>query len=541
MAGLDAALRVLWDERHPQRPLWLPNLLLKHVTRTIMSGVLSRSADIAAMRSGIGRSDRDRLRTLLDGGGWTDVEAHCVAADAYMAAAWAHFLALPRAQRPVANREAVSEKASTDVRAVYLRATHETTDAELADAVAAARERYERVEITRAPLLRKLIDDNDEFVARYRDRYEASWRARDVVAHDADPSWRLGLGSLARPPIGLLHRRSADDRMDWRLGTDRPVFARYRHYISKRGAERVETTARAMGVGSDRHMWSRLLDHDPDGLAHAELDRATEPLGLRFPTHRSLLAMLRQGVIRGDVETARLGPKDTVAPRKAVLDRWCAAHPTLPETEDEDLIDALGHGCASAAVRYSSVTTLAESIGARDQDRTVDLEAEPATGRPAYATGQAEWTGQVELGVLRRMWLECLNCEVEWGAPLTPARLPTLVAGMFGAHLIELATRPIMRPDAPEARDEWTQQQDTLRALGPDLQDLARATLSDADGWRDRFDDALRRAHPEAPPGHVLDAEQFRRLVTRLWAVHDRGEPDDLDDADDAFDVEGGA
>lgn len=539
MAGLDAALRVLWDERHPQRPLWLPNLLLKHVTRTIMKGVLSRSVDTAAMRSGPSRSDRDRLRTLLDDGGWAQVEAQCVAADAYMAAAWARFRALPLGERPMANREAVSEKACTDVRAVYGRATHETTDAELADAVVAARERYERVEITRAPLLRKLVNDSDEFVARCRDRYETSWRARDIAAHDADPPWRLGLGTLARPPLGLLDRRSADDdRMDWHLGTDRPVFARYRHYISKRGAGRVETTARAMGVGSDQHMWSRLHDRDPDELAHAEVDRATEPLGLRFPVHRSLLAMLRQGVIRGDVETARRGPKNAVAQRKAELDRWCAAHSVLPAVEDESLINALGHTCASAAVRYSSVTTLAGSVGARVADRTADLPAEAASDRPTTATGQAEWTGQVELGVLRRMWLECLACEVEWGVPLTPARLPKLVPDMFGAHLVELVTRPITRPEAPRARDEWTRQQDTLQALGRELQDLALAALSDAHGWRDRYDDALRRADPDAPPGHFLDAEELRVLVTRLWAVHDRGEPDD---PDDAVDDDGGA
>ena len=546
VAGLEAALRVLWDERHPRRPIWLPGLHLKHVTGTIMIGVVARAADIAAMRSGVGVPDRERLRRILDGGGWTEVRAQCVVAETYLAVTWARFQALPLDRRPAADRQAVSEKACTDVRAVHRLATDGTTEVQLTTAVAAARDRYERAELARAPLLRRLTDDSDEFAARHRDRYEAAWRDRDVAAHDAHPPWRLGLGALARPPLGLAPRRrrdDRDDRMDWRLGTDRPVFARYRHYASKRGADRVEATARAMGVDGDRHMWSRMLDGDPDRPAHVEVDRAAMPLGLRFAAHRSFLAMLQDGLLRGDVETARRGPKDRVAPRRAVLDRWCAAHRVLPTGQDEALADALGHSCASAAVRYSSVTTLAGSVGARAGGTADRVPAGGAAGRPTDGAGRAEWTGQVELGVLRRMWRECLHCEVEWDAPLTPARLPRLVAGMFGAHLVELATRPIARPEAPRARDEWARQHDTLRALGGDLQDLARSAAADVGGWRNRYDDALHRADPGGPPGHHLAAEEFRLLVARLWAEHDRGEPDDLDGADDGDDDdrEGGA
>ena len=538
MAELHDALRALWDERHSRRP---DHLHVKHVVRHIVYNVVVRLTDADRMRSqGLSPGDREQLRRVLDEGGWATVQQLVQLASAYAGGTLERFRALPGERRPQhLIPERISERACTDVGAAHRR-LHLAAGPELLAAVASGQERFEDGERARAPRMRTLLG-REQFEQRYAAYYETAWRGRDAARHEADPPWRLGLGDLPRPPLG------GREHGGWRAGSDRPVHARYRHYASDRGAARLDETAGQMRLPAAQHMSARLLHLDPDVPARTEVDRATEPLGLRFDAHRALLHAVRDAVLLADLETS-VRERKAVQDRRRPLELWCRAHLDLPDTADDHLIRVLGAACASASARYGAVLALSgRDARRRHRPRTDDPDggAEEEFAADALvrhtgddAGGRALWTDQVELGVLRRLWLELLKCELEWDAALTPARLPTLLGAMFADHLTELGTRPLRRPEPPAA-DEHAVVVATVAELGTDLAELARGVLADEPGWRARYTSRLRHATGR----RLLDAAAFRAWVVANAAFPDRGEPDDLDEPDDALDLddEGGA
>jgi hypothetical protein len=521
-------LRTLWHERYPQPPPWAAELTSSRVVRQILGSVVSRAVDAGRMRYGLEPGDRDRVRTVLEQGGWATVAELGALASDYAAAAAGYFAALPLGSRPDVGNWRISEKACSDVGAAYLRFGVSSGSA-LAEHLRVARERFQHAEVERAPRLRLLIKDVDVFAERYGAHYDEVWAGRDRAAHAALIPARLGLGSLDRPAL----RGPAG----WTVGTDRGVYVRYRHYASLRGARTREGVARRKRLDPDRHMSVRLRDADPDLLAKTEVERAADPLGLRFPGHRALLDTLVRGFELADLRThAAIRPGK--ANRRVPLERWCAETAQLSATLDTALVEAITPFVESWAAR--SGVALALSTAGSWQHSSLREDFGPGTGRTAArgrCEGMTDWVRQVELGVPRRLWGELLSCEQEWEWPLLPSEFPALLKGTVSKHLTELVGRPIHDPvSSTQCDDELTIIRATAGAwfasLGEDgVRAMSVQVVNDVGGWRDHYDKLLHDHDPTAPRERYLSADAFREWLRATIGLADRGDPEtDPDD-----------
>ncbi|MCW2502980.1 MAG: hypothetical protein JWO79_1264 [Actinomycetia bacterium] len=528
MSALLNVLRALWHERYPQPPPWAAGLTSSRVIRQILSSVVSPAVEADRMRYELVPGDRDRVRTVLEQGGWATVAELGGLASDYAAAAAGYFATLPPGSRPDVANWRISEKACSDVGAAYLRFAASSGPA-LTDHLQQARERFQHAEVERAPRLRRLIKDVDVFAERFGAYYEEVWAGRDRAVHAALTPARLGLGSLERPAL----RGPAG----WTVGTDRGVYVRYRHYASLRGARTREGVAQRKRLDPDRHMSVRLRAADPDLLAKTEVERAADPLGLRFAGHRALLDSLVRGFELADLRThAAIRPGKVN--RRVPLERWCAEMAQLPVTLNIPLVEAITPFAESWAARSGVALALSTAGSWQYSSLRADLSA--GTGRTAArgrGEGMTDWVRQVELGVPRRLWGELLSCEQEWDWPLLPSEFPSLLKGTCSEHLKELIDRPIRDPvSSAQCADELTIIRATAGALWASLgedgvQAMSEQVIHDVGGWRDHYDKLLHDHDPTAAPGHYLSAEAFREWLRATAGQDDRGDPEtDPDD-----------
>lgn len=435
------------------------------------------------------RDEHPRLRGWVGSDEfWAVVEALTTIADEQARAVTERIRELPPARRGSVTRKDVSEWAAR----IVVRPLHRAPALPAESYLAAERERFLQ-RVLSAAAGRDRLPTRAEFAARYREAYDRVWARRGAAALRATSPAALGVGSDAQPPMV---RPPGDDGSElgaWRDGTDYAVAQRYGRYLRRADDPTVEAAARRFGLDPDRHLVRRLPDLDPDQVCRGELERVCDPLGLREPPHRALVAAVAMGTLQADVlgaYEARVRGVRRVR-RGGRVAEWAAAAPRLPAGEDAELV---------AAVRET-----AEYWAARDA-----MAECLVLGAPRY------WPRQIELAAPRRMWHLLHGHEVTWAAELDRPAARTWVEQVFSRHLVELLATPIREPEPGLPAPDDPRLAATLRRVHADRAAglrLCALILSGDPGWRTQY------ARVVGDDRDCLPADRFREWAECTMAA----------------------
>ena len=429
MDELGRAVHEIWSVRDPDPDSpWLAGLGSSDVRRVLLRKVCSRVLGIPAPgvagvleqqdRGLIGfdpGADPQRLRAWFRQDGWPVVERLCTVAGALKRTA-------VEALRPTPARVRGRDVALWALGVVgrrYWDDGVEPTVRELADDVAA----YVSFRAAEGPL-QDLRMPEAEFVEAVQAEWDIRWPA-DRPPVGIAPS-TLGLGHDRRPCLGGW-------RGDWKSGTDRSVYSRYRRYFDASSRSGLFDTEE---LDPGHHVTRRHLGGTKLDVATTELDRVCRPLGLATTVHVDTVVAVARG----------LGPATDRVASDMTLDGWAAAG--LPPGDE-----------LSAAVARWTADWIANNA----------LAARLNSGGP-----------QLVRGVVRRLWHYLHGREVEWESALNRVDTIRLIKMCFGRHLWDLP--PELDPDSKPHADR---EQATVNLINehPGGPALVRRVLARDPGW----------------------------------------------------------
>lgn len=331
------------------------------------------------------------------------------------------------------------------------------------------------------PLRRMRLGPAD-FEAVAGPAWDRLWPPDQVLPEAHRPSL-YGLGADARPP---LFGRCGN----WRCGTDRPIFLRYRRYFD--GSARTQ----APGVDPECHVTRRYRDREPSSVVLDEVRRAARPFGLADAGHAAAVVAVAQGMRPGR------GRDTGTAPTPA---EWVDRCTALSDEADVDLERVV----TDVAARWIATTTRTGVIGLNGRD--------------------------LADAVTRRVHHVLHGREVVWDTPLDRAEFATALRGSFDRHLVEYGAPPGRKDPAgaePGGRPEdVTRSADEVPAAASDLTAVQKRTLDmlkaeprstelvelvliGDERWRALYDGIV-----EGVDG-VLDADGFHELALDLAEVN---------------------
>jgi hypothetical protein len=493
---MSSMLVAIWRARFPDaKPEWCGLLQPSAIQRSIMRPVLwehhrvaldalptASDAPAASAISGVPRYDapigaevaRD-LKGRVDEQFWLIVERLGVLAAGLAAEFRADLVALPAVERPELTNKDVSAWACATVARPYYRAPALPSSGYLLEESTA----YRRRVLAKAERTRGLPSEV-EFADRYELTYDEMWAQEGVGAVKVLSPVDLGLGHLTRPPMRALAN-------GWEVGTDRSVQHRYGLYLRTSWEKDPEATARTAGLDPGQHLSLRLPTTPPDAICRSVLERACQPIGLRFSGHHAFISSFVRGVLVADLQSA-FDRRTARAGRELV--GWAAGGADLPDQPDRAL-----EGAVAAFADYWAARS---SIAA-------DLVASPL----------ADWTSEVEHGAARRLWGRLYQREVVWEAPLVRSEAADLVKQVFQMHLRSL----IPPPDGfPLPADPRLDRSNLLISSRGEPRELLKYLRAGGDGWVQWYQGIL---GPDAD--RCLPPDRYRD-----WALPQISDPDEM-------------
>lgn len=451
---MDELVRHIWAARDPDpHSSWLDGLGASDVRRALLRKVCSWVLDIPAPGTAGAHEREDRrltgfdpdgddprrLRDWFRDGGWPVVEQLCAVAGALKRTT---VDALRDTPARVRGRDVALWALGVVGRRYWDKGVVPTVT-ELAGELTA----YVTARAAEGPLLAMRLSE-ERFVEAVRADWERRWPA-DRPPSGIRPS-ALGLGRDRRPCL-------RGWRGDWKHGTDRSVYSRYRRYFDASSRSGLFDTD---DLDPDRHVTRRYLSRTARDVALAEVDRACRPLGLDRPAHVETVVAVARG----------LGPATERPASDMTLAGWTTA--TTPP----------GPELAAAVARWA-----AEWIANNE------LAARLDSGGPRLVRG-----------VVCRLWHYLHGREVEWDTALTRLDTTRLIKMCFGMHLWD--GPPELEPEStPVEFDAREQATADLINQHPDGWDLVRRALAADPGWPAAYAEIV----PDDP--RYLDVDGFRR------------------------------
>jgi|GEM_PF-4186559 len=344
----------------------------------------------------------------------------------------------------------------------------------------------------------------DAFVEAGRAPYDRCWVQRGEENLDSHAPSRWCLGHDVRPPLAAAfgHRASTT----WMIGTDRPLYDRYRLRFARSARSRPSARRRHQCPG-DLPATAAL---DPLELV---VDAACSPLGCAMETHVAVLSTLVTAVEPPQAGTRRAG---------TYLD-WDTSCAPLDEEETLVLFGELARAVFHQWWHRRS-RALARLLG-RTADVVVhgdpDLRSQGAAGGAASSRHDRRVSGHDDLEaflapltvvVMRKAWMALQRREREYAAPVRLCSAMGVVRSVSWRGL-EPGLRQYLAagefpppPDVRRAQATWTLLADAYESIGAE----GCPFLPPAEGWEAAYTALVERTAGRAASDTYLTGPEVR-------------------------------